>query len=250
MVSIDLNSYHPPPKVITLDRDEVHVWRAFLDLTKSRIQTLYQSLSSDEQARARRFYFQKDRNHFIIVHGVLRDILSRYLDIQPAQLCFCYSRHGKPALTKESGGDKVRFNLSRSHGLALYAVACSLEMGIDLERIRPDIAEEQIAERFFSPREVSAIRALPENIQKEVFFNCWTRKEAYIKAIGKGLSFPLHLVEVSISPKESAALLSIKGNQREASNWSLRDLIPGPGYTAALVVKGHYWRLKCWQWTG
>lgn len=245
-----IRSWYPPPKVLTLGSDEVHVWRASLDLPASRVRGLQQTLAADERARAERFYFQKDREHFIVARGVLRDILGRYLDMQPGQLRFCYSPNGKPALAREFGGDALRFNLSHSHGLALYAVNSGREIGVDIERIRHDLAKEQIAERFFSPHEVSVLHALPANMQKEAFFTCWTRKEAYIKATGKGLTFPLDIFDVSLVPGEPAALLSTKWDPQEASRWSLQELNPGPGYVAAIAVEGHHWRLKCWQWPG
>ena len=232
-----------------LDNNEVHVWRASLDLTASHVQILQQTLAPDERARAERFYFQKDRAHFIVARGLLRVILGRYLDRPPDQLRFCYNSNGKPALAKEFNRDTLCFNLSHSHGLALFAVTRGRELGVDLERVRPHLADEQIAERFFSPREVAMLRALPTNMRTEAFFNCWTRKEAYIKARGEGLSFPLDQVDVSLAPGEPVALLSAKADPHEASRWSLQELAPGPSYAAALAVEGHDWRLRCWQWS-
>ena len=141
------------------------------------------------------------------------------------------------------------FNLSHSHGIALYAITCGREIGIDIEYFRPDVEVEKLAERFFSPREAAVLRALPEHLRKEGFFNCWTRKEAYIKAEGKGMSIPLSAFDVSLTPGEPAALLRTESHPQETSRWSLQALSPEPGYTAALAVKGHDWELKCWQWT-
>jgi 4'-phosphopantetheinyl transferase len=237
------------PKLPRLDRDEVHVWRAALNLEKPRLHSLKQILSEDERARTERFYFEKDREHFIAARGLLRTILGRYLDQEPSELRFCYSRYGKPSLAASAGESALRFNISHAHGLALYAVTSGREIGIDLEHLRADFAGEDIAERFFSRREVEALRALPADMRQKGFFNCWTRKEAYIKARGEGLSLPLDKFDVSLAPGEPAALLSTPGDPREAARWSLRELEPGPGYVAALVVEGHDWRLKCWQWT-
>lgn len=243
-----VSSWYPPPKVLMLGGDEVHVWRASLSLTASSVQSLQQTLAADEQARADRFHFQRDREHFIIARGVLRAILGCYLRREPSQLRFCYNSHGKPVLAKESGGDVFRFNVSHSHGLALYAVTRGREVGVDLEHIRPHLDLIEIAERFFSPREVAVLRALPPRMQTYAFFSCWTRKEAYIKAKGEGLSIPLDQFDVSLAPGEPAALLHTQWDDQEASRWSLRELNPGPGYVAALAVFGHHWRLKCWQW--
>lgn len=243
-----IHSWYPPPKLIVLGKDEVHIWRASLDLPASGIWSLQQTLSADERKRAKRLYFQRDQEHFIVARGLLRAILGRYLNMQPGQLRFCYNPNGKPSLDRAYGGDVLRFNLSHSHGLALYAVTHGREIGIDLERIRPEVTEQQTAERFFSPQEVAVLNTLPANIRTEAFFNCWTRKEAYIKARGEGLSAPLDNFEVSLAPGEVAALLSFKGDPQETSRWSLQELYPGPGYVAAIAVEGSHRRLKCWQW--
>lgn len=239
--------WYPPPTDLTLSSDEAHVWRASLDQPTSRLQSLQHTLAADELSRATRFRFQKDRHHFIIARGLLRAILSRYLDVEPSQLRFYYSDYGQSSLTPTPGQDTLRFSLSHSDGLALYAVTRGREIGVDLERVRPVAEAEQIAERFFSAQENAVFRTLPASLKYEAFFTCWTCKEAYIKARGKGLSLPLDQFDVSLVPGEPAMLLSTRGDPQEASRWSLRDLMPGPGYMAALAVEGHGWRLTCWQ---
>jgi 4'-phosphopantetheinyl transferase len=233
---------------LVLGCDEVHVWRATLDQTPTQIQSFLHNLAADEQARAERFYFEKDREHFIVARGVLRAILGCYLNRVPEGLSFCYSSHGKPALARESDGYAIRFSVSHSHGVALYAVTRGREVGIDVERIRSDLEVAEVAERFFSRREVAMLRTLPTEAQRQAFFRCWTRKEAYIKARGEGLSLPLDQFDVSLAPGEPAALLATQQDPSEASRWFLQELTPGPGYEAALAVEGHGWRLTCWQW--
>jgi 4'-phosphopantetheinyl transferase len=242
------SSWFLPPKDLVLRSDEVHVWRASLNLERSKIQSLQQILTADERSRAERFYFQKDQEHFIVARGLLRAILGRYLDMKPSQLRFYYSHHGKLALARELGRHMLRFNLSHSHGLALYAITHCREIGVDLEYVRPNLAYEHIAERFFSSREIDALRAMPANTQKQAFFNCWTRKEAYIKAKGAGLLLPLDQFDVSLVPGEPAVLLSTNADPQDASHWSLQELVPRPGFVAALAVEGHDWRVKCYQW--
>jgi 4'-phosphopantetheinyl transferase len=237
-----------PPGILVLGCDAVHVWRATLDQTPSQIQGFLHTLAPDEQARAERFYFERDREHFIVARGVLRAILGGYLDRAPEYLSFCYGSHGKPALAGESDGDTIRFSVSHSHGVSLYAVARGREVGIDLELIRADVGALEIAERFFSQREVAMLRALPTEAQRQAFFRCWTRKEAYIKAQGEGLSMPLDQFDVSLTPGEPAAILGTQRNPSEASRWSLHELAPAPGYVAALAVAGHGWHLARWQW--
>ena len=236
------------PDALVLERDEVHVWRAALDIRPSQWHALFQTLSQDERTRSARFRFQKDRKRFVARRGLLRSILRRYLDVEPCQLRFSYGAYGKPALAGEFGSEGLRFNMSHSDGVALYAVSRDREVGIDIERIRLDFADIQIAEQFFSPREIAVLRALPAQMQKEAFFTCWTRKEAYIKATGNGLSLPLDTFDVSCAPGEPAALLNTRGDPKEASRWALQGLSPGACYVAALAVEGHSWRLTCWQW--
>ena len=151
-------------------------------------------------------------------------------------------------MVSESDADAIRFNLSHSHGKALYAVSRGREIGVDLEFIRGDLEAEQIAERFFSHSEIETLRALPLSLRKHAFFLCWTRKEAYIKARGEGLSLPLDQFDVSLIPGEPAALLSTQSDSDEALRWSLRNLTPASGYAAALATEGRDWTLSCWQW--
>jgi 4'-phosphopantetheinyl transferase len=233
---------------LVLGCDEVHVWRATLDQTPSQIQSFRHNLAADEQARAQRFYFERDRGHFIVARGVLRIILGSYLNQAPEGLSFCYSAHGKPALAGESGGDAIRFNVSHSHGIALYAVTRGREVGVDLEHIRSNLAVAEIAERFFSRREVAMLRTLLTEAQREAFFRCWTRKEAYLKARGEGLSLSLDQIDVSLAPGEPDVVPGTQPDSSEASRWSLQELTPAPGYVAALAVEGHGWCLACWQW--
>jgi 4'-phosphopantetheinyl transferase len=236
-----------PPKALIFGADQVHVWRATLDLSPLQIDSFRRTLASDEQARAERFYFHRDRERFIAARGVLRAILGRYLNKAPASLSFCYSSHGKPALVSESGGDALRFNISHSHGVALYAVTRGREVGIDLELVRSGLEIEEIAERFFSRLEIATLRALPTDLRRRAFFLCWTRKEAYIKARGEGLSLPLDQFDVSLIPGEPATLMSTRPDSGEALRWSLHELALDPGYAAALAVEGHGRSVAFWQ---
>jgi len=238
-----------PPETPEVSRNEVQVWRAILDQTPSQIQGFLQSLAADERARADRFYFERDRERFIVARGLLRAILGRYLNRAPECLSFFYGSHGKPALAGESDDDAICFNVSHSDGVALYAVTRGHEVGIDIERIRLDLPVVEIAERFFSPREAATIRTLPTEEQYRTFFRYWTRKEAYIKAGGEGLSLPLDQFDVSPAPGEPGTLLGAQQDPSEASHWSLWELTPDPGYVAAVATEGHDRHLTCWQWS-
>ena len=238
-----------PPAALALAEDEVHVWRASLELPVAHVQWLRRTLSADELARAKRFHFQRDRRRYIIAHGILRVILGRYTGVGPSQLRFEYNPHGKPELAPSLDLKPLSFNLSHSQEVVLYAFTRGRQIGIDLEQIRTDFPCEEIAEQFFSPQENAALQALPHNKRHEAFFRCWTRKEAYLKARGEGLSLPLHDFSVSLVPGEPASLLGIRGDPEAAAGWALRGLLPTPGYVGTLAVEGHNWQMSCWEWS-
>jgi 4'-phosphopantetheinyl transferase len=176
-------------------------------------------------------------------------ILGRYIGVDPKELRFIHGKHGKPTLDCLTANGSIQFNMSHSEGLALFGFARDHEIGVDIEFIR-DIPEmDRIAEQFFSNKESGVFRSLPESKKKEAFFNCWTRKEAFIKAIGDGLYQPLDMFEVSLRPGEPARLLSIDGDSRRASRWLIQDIKPAPGFTAAFAVQRYGWRLHFWQWS-
>jgi 4'-phosphopantetheinyl transferase len=238
----------PPPAEIVLSDDAVHIWSAPLELTPPSMSSLREALTTDELCRAESFRFERDRMHFIAGRGLLRVILGRYLNRKPAHLCFEYGPYGKPFLSASPGRDPISFNVCHSQGLALFAVTLGRQIGIDVEYLRTDFSWQDVAERFFSPQENADLRALPEREQREAFFSCWTRKEAYIKARGEGLSHALDEFDVSVDPKEPARLLTTRGDPREASRWSLRALTLASGYVGTVAVEGLDWRLACWQW--
>ncbi|MDE0300083.1 MAG: 4'-phosphopantetheinyl transferase superfamily protein [Candidatus Poribacteria bacterium] len=240
-----VNSWEHSPVSPTITTDNVHVWKASLDCDPSDLDCLRRTLTQDENARADRFRFEKHRNRFIAGRGVLRAILSKYLEPQPHQLRFQYTPYGKPTLSPEVGA--LSFNLSHSRDIALYAVTQEREIGVDVEFIRKEINLLGIAKRFFSKREYVQLQALPRSRQLQSFFDCWTRKEAFIKARGDGFFLPLHQFDVSITPGEPAALLRTEWNPDEAALWSLKSLNPGPGYAAALAVEGKHWHLRHWD---
>jgi 4'-phosphopantetheinyl transferase len=234
-----------PSADLNLSSNAVHVWRASLEQPALPIQQLAQTLSEDEQLRAKRFYFERDRKHFIVGRGMLRTILGHYANTEPNQLQFSYGSRGKPALVSTDTDSMLQFNLSHSNGLALYAVTRDRQIGIDLEYIRPISDIEQLSKRFFSPREYSVICSLPKSEQQVTFFKIWTCKEAYLKATGEGLA-QLQQVEVSLTDGETCQL-NIHRDSQGATYWSLQMLAPATDYVAALAVEGHDWDLSCWQ---
>ena len=216
----------------SLETRTVHVWRVALDQPDDKLDRFRRTLEPDEINRASRFHFEKHRQHFIVARGFLRSVVARYLEMQPEELRFSYGAYGKPAL---ASGRLLRFNLSHSHEVALLAVALDLELGVDVEHIRADFASEEIARRFFSRAEVEVFNALPQEEQVAAFFRCWTRKEAYIKAIGKGLSQALDAFDVTLAPDVQPALL--RAEEDDVSRWLLRNVDVGEGYAGALAVE-------------
>lgn len=239
--------WEPAPQQPRLHPEEVHVWRVALARPPEEVEALKGLLSEDELRRAEAFYFERDRSSFVVARATLRKILSLYAGSPPELLQFSYNAFGKPELNGVPREMGVRFNLSHSGGLALYAVADGREVGVDVEVVRESVPCEELAVRYFSRREVAALTALPAGERRHAFFECWARKEAYIKAHGKGLSLPLHSFDVSLAPGEPAALLATGEDEDGGPRWSLRELEAGPGYAAAVAVEGVGWRLRCWQ---
>jgi 4'-phosphopantetheinyl transferase len=236
---------HPPP----LTTEDVHVWRIALEVSDLLLARLREILADDERRRAERFHFEKDRRHFIAGRGALRVLLAGYLACRPEEVRFAYSNYGKPRLADKDNASDLRFNLTHSHGLALLAVTRGRDIGIDVEHLRDMERDgEPLAERFFSPRETAVLRSLPPEQRREAFFHCWTRKEAYIKANGKGLSLPLDQFDVTLRPGEPAMLLATQHDPDEVQRWSIQNLNLGEGYVGALTVEGHSWRLWCGDW--
>ena len=234
---------------IAPQHDEAHVWLADLNHSGFPAAEIDHILSQEERERAARFYLQRDRTHFTAGRAMLRSILGRYLNTDPRHLQFSRGPHGKPALATERGADALCFNIAHSHDVALCAVARGRDIGVDVERIRADVDVDLIAERFFSQREIAALRLLPPERKLTAFFTCWVRKEAYVKARGDGLAMDLDSFSVSFSPGEPAALLDVQGDPEEALAWSLTELNFDPSFAAALAVRAGECRVRCGQFT-
>jgi 4'-phosphopantetheinyl transferase len=233
-----------PPGPLDLAQNSVHLWTVSLIRASANLKQFQETLSPDERAKSARFRFLKDRNHYIVARGVLRDILGRYARQAPATLEFCYGPHGKPSLQPRSNTLGLHFNLSHADELALYAVTQTGEVGIDLERIKPFDGYDAIARRLFTKAEAEVLHALTPRLQSEAFFACWVRKEAYLKALGVGISLNLASFHVSFVQEQHGVIGNI-----EASACSIYSFTPAPGYTAALACKGKSSNLKFWKWS-
>jgi len=237
-----------PAGVPTLAPGEVHAWRAWLDLSPEELGSLAASLAEDERERAARFRLDRHRQRFVAAHGALRAILGLYLGCPAATLRFDHGPRGKPMLLDPAACLDLRFNLAHSSDLAVCVVALGADVGADVEAIRPLPDADKIAARFFSVREQAMLWELPAGEREKSFFLGWTRKEAYLKALGDGLARPLSGFSVTLQPGEPARLLDVECQPHEVERWTLAALQPAPGYAAALAIEGPLRRLAQWSW--
>jgi 4'-phosphopantetheinyl transferase len=228
--------FNPPPVNLKPADGEVHVFCIPLDQRPARLEQLAKTLSEDERLRAGNFHFGNDRNRFIAGRGMLRDILGWLLGVEPADLIFSYGDHGKPRLAAPAAKSSLHFNMAHSGSLAVYAISPTYEVGIDVERIRPIREAADIAAHFFSEEERAKWRSLPEDARMEAFFNCWVRKEAVLKACGKGIGASLNQIEVFFD-----------GDFLSGAQFSLRSLSPAFNYAAAVAARCRDLRVSCWR---
>src|ERR1700730_1992517 len=233
-------SWSQPAQELALPQDELHIWLAWLDVEPLERTRLCSYLSKDEISRAQRFVFPRDHDHFIVARGRLRELLGKYLHRPPNAVQFKTGHYGKLSLLDD--GNQLRFNLSHSHGLALYGFSMGRELGIDAEKIQPEFAGEGIAQRYFSTAERRDLAETPKDLRDTAFFLCWTRKEAYIKAHGEGLQIALDSFDVSLKPGEQETLRSA-----DSDRWSMRSFKPAPEFVAAVVAEGEILSTRFWS---
>ena len=239
-------TYLPPARFPSLDRGEIHVWIARLDLITHPMQTLFSTLSPDERARSEKYRFEKDRNRYVTSRGILRSLLGQYLNVPAAKLNFSYGSSGKPFLAPESLSYPIHFSVSHSCGLALFGFSRNQEIGIDLERVRQDLEFERMAKAYFPPGEFSELRSLAPAGRSAEFFRLWTRFEAYAKARGIGLS----LLDgfVASSPLEADRVSPPVRQCEDISGWTIDHFSPELNYIAALASKIRGSNLKQWHY--
>ena len=233
------------PGNIELKPDSVHIWSVHISQNKSNLTYFWDLLSTDEQKKANAFYFSKDKNCSIIARGVLRELLGSYLKIDPKHIEFQYGKNGKPMF---GNPENIEFNISHSGDVIIFGFTKNNEIGIDVEYIKQDPELLEIASNFFSDEEVKSLYELDTSERLLGFFNCWTRKESFIKAKGDGLSFPLKEFVVSLSPYKKTALLKTKWDANEKSKWVLESFVPSSGYVGAIAVQGRIKSLHYLKW--
>jgi 4'-phosphopantetheinyl transferase len=243
-----ISEWGPAPLNNELGEGEAHVWRASLDQPADMIAKFELCLSKDEYQKAERFHRPSDRRRFIAGRGILRKVISAYLELAPAEVRFVYNKYGKPFISDDQNLGALGFNLSHSNGLALYAFTRWRRIGVDVEYMREDVATLEVAERFFSKDEFEALRAAPGDQRTKAFFNCWSRKESYIKAIGMGVSYPLDGFTVSLASNVTPALLKVDADAAETTRWKMYELDVAEGYAAALIIENPPVFLRRFQW--
>lgn len=216
---------------------DIDLWVVCLKASADAAERCYATLSQDEKDRAARFRFAPHRQNYVLGRAILRILIGRYLSIRPAAVTFSYGANGKPALLDSSS--PIRFNSSHSGNTALYAFTQNGELGVDIEQIRPVEYIEEIADRFFCREEARELRSLPPSQRLTAFFRCWTRKEAYVKAVGGGLSIRLDSFRVTLLPRDRPALIGIENSTRYAEPWTIHDVRTVTGFAAALAYPGN-----------
>jgi len=236
------------PASCAIAEGDIHVWRLNLIPEGHAGHALEGFLSEDERCRAARFHSATDRRRFLMRRGACRQILARYLEVHPHALHLAPGPHGKPEIQDQSAAGPLHFNWSQSADRGLLVVAPGCRVGVDMEHHRPLPEAMPLARAFFSPAEVAALERLPEAVQQAAFFDCWTRKEAFVKALGAGLSFPLNRFTVSVGPEEPARLVEVDGNPAEADRWSMMSLDLGGDWSASLVSEGPWAQVFFYDW--
>ena len=240
--------WNHPPQTLTLSSQDIHIWRANLDLPIEQIERFLETLSADEKIRAERFHFERHRNFFIAARGILREILSRYSELKPEEWRFNYGTRGKPEIAESCGVKNLEFNVSHSEEIALYGITRASKIGVDIEKIRSLDDAEKIAQRFFLPQEFLWLSKLSPAEKKAAFFSLWTCKEAYLKAIGEGLAFGLDQFEIGFSTDGLPKIISIQGNKEAGKYWFLQQFNPVLGYVGSVAVKVDNPGFNYWEW--
>ena len=231
-----------------LCRGEVHIWLIELDAEPDLLNAWRGTLSEDEQRKANRFHFARDRNRYIAGRGQLRELLATYLEITPAEVHFAYGPSGKPKLAESSDASKVHFNLSHCENIALLGVTYDAEIGTDIERVRKVQDRDLVAKYFFAPREFDRLMGIADSHSEEAFFRCWTRKEAFLKARGTGITEGLHAFEVDFADERRASFTAMKPEFGAISDWSLEAIHLGAGWTGAVAVCTPQINTHCWRY--
>ncbi len=243
---MDSNIWNNPPVNLSCNDNAVHIWMTSVATLKDDIPLFTSLLKYNESSQAMRFVFEKDHDRFVVSRVVLRDILSRYLPVDPEAISFINNEYGKPFVDNKDNAENITFNLSHAGDLIVYGITKNREIGIDIEKITEMESLDDLIRQYFSETEQMYFKPLSPEKKKEAFFTCWTRKEAYIKAHGKGLSYPLDGFSVTVDPRDTVSLLH--DDNDDISCWSLNEIIYSQEYAGAVAVKGHNINYHYYKW--
>jgi 4'-phosphopantetheinyl transferase len=237
-------SIWPVPTVFPgLDDREVHVWQVRIGQVPGSLSRFESVMTPEEIERAGRFRFPADRERYVTARGLSKWLLAYYVESAPEAIVFTVGRHGKPELVPETNPNSIRFNLTHSGDVVLCALSAGRRVGVDVEQYR-DVSWDELAVRVFSPSELNVYASLPAADRERVFFSFWTRKEAYIKAVGGGLTLSLSAFSVSLDDRARV----IHASDAE-SVWIYESLDVGPGYAAAVAAEGDGFLVRTWCWS-
>ena len=237
----------PAPETIRLEPGQVHLWAAALNEFVAQSSKLWALLPPAEQARAEKFRFLEDRNRFVIRRGLLRLVLSRYLEQLPSTIEFRHGAYGKPEVQPAGTSTPLFFNASHSGEIAVCAITSACPIGVDVEHTLEISNIQNIARRFFLPRETQTLMALPAESRLLAFYACWTRKEAFLKATGEGIAESLTKVEVTLAPEDKPGVVSLAGDPRAREHWQLHPFAPAPGYLGCIAYRNAVLAISQWR---
>ncbi len=235
------------PVDLQLDVNFIDVWRSRVDLPETEIRKYAKTLSQQEQERAEGFSFADKYEEYVVTRGLLRKALAHMLKQTPEAFEFEYTASKKPYLSRKYANKVISFNASHSHGQALVAVSVGRNIGIDIERIRAGVKYEKLAQRFFSEAEYTALMQCPPEQRLSAFYAIWTRKEAFVKAVGKGIAFGLSEFDVNVDPHQPPVMLATRWDPKDASKWLMATIKTEAGYMATVVTDGPEFQLRLWQ---
>jgi len=239
------DSWQQTPKTLDLSSDHIDIWLCHLKDLSKNIDEFYSLLAKDERERADKLKIEDKRKQYIITRGSLRQRLGSLTNLEPKDFVFEYMEHGKPVLANDPRYADITFNISHSNDFSLIAITLKQVIGIDIEKINPDSDHQQLVTRFFSMVEQSEFQALPEKIKAKAFCACWTRKEAFIKAVGDGVSYGLDNFDVSIDPENQSSKINL--HQDSDETWSVHHLPINDDYIGCLVSNSDDVNVRCWQ---
>ncbi|MCY3752212.1 MAG: 4'-phosphopantetheinyl transferase superfamily protein [Gammaproteobacteria bacterium] len=240
-------NWQTPPDDLGISPRHVDIWLTSTKLEEAQVRAYAKYLSQAELARAQKFRSKTGYREYIVTRGLLRQVMSETAGLDLAGVDFMYGEHGKPWLDARVSGRTVAFNVSHSHGLALVALTVGGRLGVDLEKVRPEVEWEDLAGRYFAEAEIRALENRPQGDGLKAFYACWTRKEAFVKALGAGVSYGLEQFDVSVDPDEDYAALTIRGKDEDAAGWLVKNLPVPDSHAAALAVDRPACKFRFWR---